>query len=69
MRKDVQLALRSSTSLRSWLLPLINLMERRFFIHGKFRGGETPAMTSGQDVRYRVFPFANPFSEAPNART
>lgn len=30
MPRDVNSVLRSSTSLRTWLLPLINLMEKRF---------------------------------------
>lgn len=69
--RDVRSALRSSTSLRSWLLPLINLMERRFWykITAEDRQAFAPRavawyMTSGND---RSFPFANPFPEVTDA--
>lgn len=71
MRPDVNSALRSSTSLRTWLLPLINLMEKRFKLTAEDRRAFAPRrvewyLTSGSD---RSFRFGNPFPEVARAPT
>lgn len=64
--RDYLLALRSSTSLRSWLLPALNIVESRFRIHGTIptARGKIPVLTSGNDRRFQ---FPNPWSVANDA--